>query len=374
MYGAMSIETCQLISCIASASPATRRPATGDEPFLRPEIGFTPNWYRTAIGIDFGRRWHTDPAYRRQTLLVMRSELKRRFPETRIGGIDRPDKPLDVLTGTYGCNSVAAIYGVPIIYAEDNWPNCEHCYLSDDEVENLEPPELDGNPFFQELMAQVDWIASCEGRVEGFINWQGVLNNAYRLRGEKLFYDMIDSPQCCRHLFDCICTTMTGAAKRLYERQLESGVKVDFFTVSNCLVNMVSPEQYRDILLPFDCRIAETFGCIGIHNCAWNADPYIADYAGVPYLGYIDMGLDSDLAKARKTFTHARRALMYQPTDLVNKSLETIQAELKRVAREYAPCDVIVADIEADTPDERVLAFLELCSQINSSAVSNKSV
>ena len=159
---------------------------------------------------------------------------------------------------------------------------------------------------------------------------------------------------------------MTEAAKRLYERQLESGVKVDFFTVSNCLVNMVSPEQYRDILLAFDCRIAEAFGCIGIHNCAWNADPYIDDYAGVPHLGYIDMGLDSDLARARKTFTHARRSLMYRPTDLANKTMETIRTEMERVAREYAPCDVVVADIEAETPDERVLAFLELCGQINS--------
>ena len=360
------METCQLISYIAPAAPATRQRATGNEPFLRPEIGFTPNWYRTAIGIDFGKQWHTDPAYRRETLLAMRSELKRRFPETRIGSIDRPDKPLDLLSGTYGCNSVAAIYGIPIIYAKDNWPNCEHCYLGDDEVEYLKPPELDKNSFFQELMEQVDWIAACEGRVEGFINWQGVLNNAYRLRGEKLFYDMIDSPRRCRHLFDCICTTMTDAAKRLFERQLESGVKADFFTVSNCLVNMISPKQYRDILFPFDCRIAEAFGCIGIHNCAWNADPYIDAYASVPHLSYIDMGLDSDLSRARKTFTNVRRALMYHPTDLVNKSLETLRMELESVAREYAPCDVVVADIESGTPDERVLAFLELCDRINS--------
>lgn len=31
----------QLISYIALSAPATRRPADGDEPFLRPEIGFT---------------------------------------------------------------------------------------------------------------------------------------------------------------------------------------------------------------------------------------------------------------------------------------------------------------------------------------------
>jgi hypothetical protein len=359
---AMSTKTCQLISYIAPAAPATRRPATGDEPFLRPEIGFTPNWYHSAIGIDYGRRWHTDPTYRRQTLLEMRKELKRRFPETGIGGIDRPDRPLDILTGTYGCINVAGIYGVPVVYAEDNWPNCEHKYLSDNELDNLEPPDLDSNHFFQELMAQVDWIAASEGRIEGFINWQGVLNNAYRLRGEKLFYDIHDSPDRCRHLFDCVCTTMTEAARRLYERQLESGVKIDFFTISNCMVNMISPEQYRNILLPFDCRIVETFGSIGIHNCAWNADPYIDDYASVPNVSYIDMGLDSNLARAKKTFTVARRALVYKPTDLINKSLEAIQIDLERVAREYAPCDVVVGDIDAGTPDEQVLAFLELCS------------
>jgi hypothetical protein len=363
---AMSTETCQLISYIAPAAPATRRPATGEEPFLRPEIGFTPNWYRTAIGIDFGRRWHTDPAYRRQTLLEMRKELKRRFPETGIGVIDRPDGPMDILTGTYGCISVAGIYGVPVVYAEDKWPNCEHKYLNDNDLDNLEPPDLDSNHFFQELMAQVEWIAASEGRIEGFMNWQGVLNNAYRLRGEKLFYDFIDYPQRCRYLCDCICTTMVEAASRLYERQLASSVKIDFFTVSNCLVNMISPEQYRDILLPFDCRIAETFSCLGIHNCAWRADPYIDEYVRVPNVGYIDMGLDSNLVRAKETFTNARRALMYKPIDLANKPLSSIQADLERIAREYAPCDVVVGDIDAGTPDERVLAFIKLCSQINS--------
>ena len=361
----MSTETRQLISYIAPAAPATRRLATGEEPFLRPEIGFTPNWFRAAKGIDFRTKWHCEPEYRRQMLTAMHSEIKRRFPGTSIGGIDNPEKSPDLLTGTYGCVSVAAIYGIPILYAEDNWPNCKHLYFSDDETDNLEPPDLERNPFFEGLMAQVDWIASNEGRVEGFINFQGVLNNAYRLRGEKIFYDMVDSPQRCRHLFDCICTTMIDAAKQLYKRQLQSGVKTDFFTVSNCMVNMVSPEQYRDMLLPFDQKIAETFGCIGIHNCSWNADAYIDDYASIRNVGYIDMGLDSNLVRAREVFTSARRALVYKPTDLVNKPTETIEADLEKIANQYAPCDIVVGDIEADTPDERILAFLKLCDRIN---------
>ncbi|MGD8500556.1 MAG: hypothetical protein PVJ86_07900, partial [Phycisphaerales bacterium] len=89
----MSGRNCQLISYIAPGAPATRRPATGQEPFLRPEIGFTPRWYHEAIGVDFDRRWHTDPAYRKEAISAMRKELARRFRGTAIGGIDRPDKP-----------------------------------------------------------------------------------------------------------------------------------------------------------------------------------------------------------------------------------------------------------------------------------------
>jgi hypothetical protein len=360
----MSHDLRLLISYIAPGAPATRRPAAGGEARLRPEIGFTPLWYRTALGIDFGERWHTDPAYRRDTVVAMRAELARRFPGTRIGGIDRTG-PLDLLTGAYGACSVAALFGIPILYAADNWPNCTHRYLADEAMDVLAPPDLDRNAFFQDLMRQVDWIAAREGRVEGFLNWQGVLNNAYRLRGEQLFCDMIETPDRARHLFECVTTTMLDAATRLHARQRETGVPVEFFTVSNCLVNMVSPAQYRDLLLPFDRRIAEAYGCIGIHNCAWTADPYVEHYAAVPHLAYVDMGLDSDLPRARAAFPHARRAIMYTPMDLANKSLETIRLDLERIVRDYAPCDLVLADIEAGTPDERVLQVLAMCEELS---------
>jgi hypothetical protein len=355
----------QLLSYIAPSAPATRRPANGDEPFLRPEIGFTPKWYHEALGIDFGECWHTDPEYRRETIISMGNELKKRFGDRNIGWIKNPAEPPDVLTGVFGACSVAAIYGVPIIYSTDNWPNCAHQYLSADQVDKLEPINLDSSPFFEDLMKQVEWIAREIGCVEGYINWQGVLNNAYRLRGEEIFIDMVLEPARARHLFECVTTTMIDAAQRLYERQRQVGVDIQHFTISNCLVNMVSPEQYRDLLLPFDRRIAQTYGLIGIHNCAWNADAYIQYYATIANVGYIDMGLESNLVKAKNAFPNARRAIMYTPIEVANKPLAEIKKDLERIAREYGPCDIVFADIEFDTPDERVIKVIELCEQIN---------
>lgn len=342
--------TAQLISYLAPGAPATRRPAAGDEPFLRLEIGFTPAWYRQHADLDFGERFHADPAYRRGCVVAMRRVLLGTFPGTSIGGIDWPDAPLDLLTGTYGACTVAAIYGVPIVYASDNWPNCAHQYLTDTQLATLEPPDLDRNPHFERLMEQVEWVAAREGRAEGFINWQGVLNNAQRLRGERLFFDMLEEPEKARHLFACVTETMIQGIRHLHARQRASGVDHRFVTVSNCLVNMVSPKTYRELLLPFDQQLAAVHGSIGIHNCSWSATPYLDSYAQVAGVGYLDMGIKSDLAHARELFPQARRALMYTPMDARNKPLVEIEADLHRLAREYGPCDLVVADIEAGTP------------------------
>ena len=353
----------KLISYIALSAPATRRPAAGDEPFLRPEIGFTPRWFHEALGIDFGEQWHTNPAYRRDTVAAMWRETRKRFANIHIGRLQSPEKPMDLLTGVFGACTVAAIYGVSIVYSVDNWPNSAHDYLTADQIDGLEPPDLDSNPFFNDLMEQAEWIARENGAVEGFINWQGVLNNAYRLRGTEIFMDMAAEPARARRLFQCVTDTMIDAARRLYDRQRQTGVDIQHFTISNCLVNMVSAKRYEDFLLPLDKRIAETFGLIGIHNCAWNADAYIYCYATIPNVGYIDMGMESDMVRAKAAFPDARRAIMYEPTKLASKTPAEIKEDLERVAREYAPCDLVFADIDADTPDERVMAVVKMCQQ-----------
>ncbi|MFA6243897.1 MAG: uroporphyrinogen decarboxylase family protein [Candidatus Hydrogenedentales bacterium] len=354
----------QLRSYIAPGAPATRCVANGTEPFIRPEIGFTPKWYRDALGISFGERWHVNPEYRRESIVAMRAELHKRFPGANIGGCEN-DGPLDLLTGTFGACVVASLYGASIHYQDDNWPVAEHLLLSDEEIDALSPPDLESNPFFQALLEQVEWIAQREGRVVGYINWQGILNNAHRLRGETLLLDLLAYPERCHHLFDCVCTTMVNAAKILHARQRASGFDVQFFTVSNCLVNLVSGGHYRDLLLPYDIRIAEAFDCIGIHNCAWCVDPYIDPYAEVPRVGYVDMGVDSDLPRIRATFPAARRAVMYRPTDLASRGDYELRDDMRRIARDLGPCDIVAADIESDTPDEKVLALIDVCRRLS---------
>ncbi|HOZ47535.1 MAG TPA: uroporphyrinogen decarboxylase family protein [Candidatus Hydrogenedentes bacterium] len=359
----------QLRSFIAPAAPATRAPCDGTEPAIRVEFGFTPKWYRTRCGIDFSEQWHLDPLYRRETLVQMRRELNRSFPELALGGAD-PDSTPATLDGVHGALTMALVFGVPAEYYADNWPAAKHAYLARERIAAIEVPDLADVPVIAEILEQMEIIEKAFGRIEGYVNWQGVLNTAYRVRGPEILTDMMVDPPFAHYLFDVIARTMIAGMRLVYARQRQSGVEVRHATVSNCLVNMVSPEAYREHLMPYDQMISDAFEFFGIHNCAWNVDPYIEDYAQIrPDLGYVDMGIESDLVAAKRLCPVTRRAIMYTPKDLVSKPLDTIRTDLERIGRELGPCDIVMADIEDDTPDERVLAFARLAEEAQAAVV-----
>ena len=66
----------------------------------------------------------------------------------------------------------------------------------------------------------------------------------------------------------------------------------------------------------------------------------------------------------KASLPNARRAVMYTPMDLAAKSIREIESDVERIARDLGPCDVVFADIEAGTPDERGWDVIRLCKRI----------
>jgi hypothetical protein len=355
----------QLRYSIPLAAIPGRRPADGTEPHLRPEVGFNPNWFHVRCGIDFSERWHEDPDYRLGTLEVMAAEIRRRFPGHPIGGVTEEQTPRDLLTGIYGAAAMGKLLGLSIRYFPNAWPANVGAHLPDESVANLAPPDLSSSSFFQRILRQVDRAAELTGGAEGYLHWQGVLNTAYRLRGEAVFTDLIENPPRAHRVFEVVTTTMIEGARALYAHQQRHGFEVRFLATANCMLNMIGPTQYREHLLPYDLRLRDAFEVFGIHNCAWSIDPHMEAYAGIRDLAYIDMGLESDLLRARRLFPRARRNLLYTSMDLKNKRWGDIRTDLDRIAAELGPCDLGLPDIEADVPDERILVALDYCRELS---------
>ncbi len=355
----------QLRYYIPLAAIPGRRPVDGTEPYLRPEVGFNPNWFHVRCGVDFSARWHEDPACRLEALRGMAAEIRRRFPGYPIGAVREDRRPTDLLTGAYGAAAMGRLLGLSIRYFPNAWPANVGAPLSDAAVAALEPPDLGTNGFFHGILGQVEQVAALTGSAEGYLHWQGVLNTAYRLRGESIFTDLIEDPGRAHRVFDVVTTTMIEGARALYAHQRRHGVEVRFLSVANCMLNMLSPAQYREHLLPYDLRLREAFDVFGIHNCAWSIDPHMEAYAGIRDLAYIDMGIASDLRRARRLFPGARRTVLYTPMELKNKAWTDIRADLDRIAVEVGPCDLGLPDIDVDTPDGRIRAVMDYCGELS---------
>lgn len=355
----------QLRYYIALAAPPTRAPADGSEAFMRAETGFNLLWFtRYCQGVSFTSRWHQDVDYRLKCHELMSAEVRRRFPRRNIGRVN-DDGPVDLLTGVYGGAVVAGMFGQSIQYFHDTWPVAKDTPLTDSEADALTPVNPDTCAFFHGILKQLDRIEQLTGTIRGYLNWQSALNTAFRLRGEKIFIDLYDCPQRAEHIFDCVATTMIDGMKTLYTRQKKAGFEVEFATISNCVVNMISPEHYQKYVLPFDLKIRNEFKNFGIHNCAWVVDPYMEAYATVPRLGYIDMGMTSDFKKAKRLFPDARRNVLYTSMDMTDKSPDGITADFERIARQLAPCDVGLLNLGPDVADEQVIFFMDLCEKLS---------
>ncbi len=354
----------QLRNHIPISGPARREPADGTETAMRVSLGFEPAWYHQRCAVDFSERWHSDPIYRHDTLLAMKRELCRAFPSVAYWDAGRQDDTW-TLSGVYGAYVVGRVLGCTLQYAPDRWPVViAKPQRTLDEWANLDSDELASGATMQDLARQMDIIAAHAGTIHGYLNWQGVLNNVFNVYGEDIFLDMSMQPQLAQRFLSKMCDLMIALVKKVQARQRRSGFAIDQLDVSNCTINMISPRMYGEFVFPYDKRIAASFASFGVHTCNWDATPYLEQIRKLPKVGYLDMGLMSDLKKARALFPEARRAVMYSPVTLQDASLADIEADMRRIYSDYAPCDIVMADIQATTPDQRVNELLEICRRI----------
>src|SRR4030043_485943 len=355
----------QLRNHIPISAPAQREPADGTESDMRVSLGFEPAWFHRRCGVDFSEKWHINPFYRYTSLIKMKKELCQKFPSVSYWSEEYKDD-LATISGCYGAYVIPKIFEFPLVYQEDRWPVLDKNKkkLTEKEMEKLNIDDLLSNPFVEELFNQIDIIESEWGKIHGYLNWQGVLNNAFHLRGENIFTDFYDQPDLVHYFFSIICEVMIRLAQKIQNRQRESGFYINHFCVSNCTLNMVSPQIYREFLFPYDKKIAESFERFGVHTCNWNVTPYLEEIKKLPKVGYLDMGIMSDLKKVKKMFPETRRVVGYSPVRLQEANLDEIRKDMKKIYNELSPCDVEMADIEATTSDKRVNELLQICKNL----------
>lgn len=266
------------------------------------------------------------------------------------------------------------ILGCPIRYGECNSPEVQCAKLSAEEVKSLqEVPDLNKALPWQRMQRQIDAMTNKYGYFLPYVNLMGVQNIAMDLRGEELFFDYIDDEALARHLLGIAREACVAVGKRLRRGRggCSAGVTAivaqttpEVYLTSNCSVDMISAKLYDEILYAQDAALAQVLGPFGIHHCGGNMERFVASYARVPDLRFVEIGAGSDVKACADALPNVFLNLRYSPVALVTDEAQAL-AEKVRVlcepVRGREDVSVSCVGIDAQVPPEKVEAFLAAC-------------
>ena len=336
------------------------------------DITFHPSWWHKNAGIDFSKPFFDDYKYRMDCDVRMRRALYDHFGAYGIGEKEPQPRPLlgtDLLAAGY---LYSEIMGCDIVYQPDNSPQVVCRNLSAEDLDEVRVPEMDSDPVWARTQRQIDGLLKDYGRVETYINLQGIQNIALDLMGQELYIAYYTDPDEMNDLLRKITDLSVEIGRRFYalSRDISGGVTgivrqvmPENYLTSNCSVEMVSNACYEEFLLPHDRRLAETFPCFGIHHCGPNMETVIDGYLRVPNLRFLEIGAGSDLEAVAKAVgdRDIRCCIRYSPVALKSDSQEEIARKTDEAVRAFGGDERLCfscVGIDSGTEPEAVRSYL----------------
>lgn len=344
---------------------------------MKYDITFHPSWWHKNAGICFTREFFDDPEYRMECDIKMRKALYEHFGEYGIGEKNPQKRPLigsDLLAAGY---LYSELLGCPIVYEEDNSPQVVCRNLDEEEMEEVEVPDLFKSEVWQRTAKQMEYLKEHYGHVETYVNLMGIQNIAMDLMGQNILMAYYSAPEEVEELLGKITelTIRVGKEFRKYSGDLSGGVTgivrqvmPECYLTSNCSVEMISNQLYEEFLLKWDQKLSDAFGNFGVHHCGGTMEHVADGYAKLKGLVFAEVGAGSDIRAVREKLPGIWLNARVSPVDLKTASVSEIKNTVQSLVRNGSAPDgrlsVSCVGIDAGVTDEQVKAFLAACKRI----------
>lgn len=324
--------------------------------------GFMPSWWTKEYGITFGSDFHLNPDVHRNTLSRMEAILRERFGDLPNFYCGDNYATSHAMERRYGDALIPALFGCSVSFEDaSGHPYADGLNLNDVEASNLTVPDMRNHPVTKLLFPD---HKNTDFQTTGELGFEGVINIAYKLRGQELFIDMMSNPQRAHHIFEVVWETIDKFVHMVRDWQDPMHVKPTYFVNCDCVVNMISGEMYKNQLLEYEKRFSESFDIFGIHTCNWNIDPYLDALSELEGLAYLDMGADSDIEKVHKLFPDLSLSVFFHPEKLRNLLEQEIKKEIKELGKRIGKGYILFSDLEVGTTDSQIRAAYEAAANL----------
>ena len=338
------------------------------------ELVFNPNWWYQTAGIPFDESFYFDPAARIDNDVTMRRVLHERFGALGLGEADPRPRPIIGSQHVAGGFVIPALLGAEIHFAKDAAPQPLPRPMDGAQIDVLEKPDLRSTWPMNVFMAQMDELEAEWGSVVGDLNTDGLLNAAYHFYWQQLFIDFYEAPERVRRLLALIGDLIVDVASAIRQHTGTCSIAVNrmveevdprLFFHANCSVQMISPQNYRDIQLPVERHMAQRIQPYGIHHCGDNLHKIAPVYAELP-LVMVDVGWGSDVAQVREALPAAFLNLRLNPVRMLQEDAQTIAADTTALLCAAGAVDnvgVCCINMDYGTPDENIWAMFDVVQQ-----------
>lgn len=321
-------------------------------------INFMPSWWHRNFGVTFGERWVMDADYRVSTLTEMMRLLYGRFGDVGLGL--RDPCPQLALFNLHNA-TLPAVLGCEVVFPDDNYAWSHQLPIDKLGTISLPPDWTERFPV-RELISQAHYLSSQYNQpVPCNWNTQGVQNVAVSTGGVQFLASYRDQPNLALHLLDTAAATIRASIH--YMASVQS--LPNPFIHANCTAMMVSPEHFKEWLLPYEIELYEEVTRLhtqyGIHHCG-KADTYLPIYDRVPHLAWLEVGMGSDVALAQRTFPNMPVQLIVDASLMREGESHEVAQHIKDLISEAVDTkhlSLAIPDLEHGTPDENIRAAIE---------------
>ncbi len=223
-----------------------------------------------------------------------------------------------------------------------------------EELKKVHPDKKIIAPFF--------WDASGRATIHG------VITTAQKLVGQDIFISFFEEPEKVHDLLAWIADSYIQLIKKFSEY---GDVEPNSLHIGECSACMVSPDQFREFIVPHTQTIVDAIGTGRLHSCG-NVDHLLEPFSELRNITCVNTGSNTSIARSREIFGSSMR-LETTPIieDLVNCTAEEIAGWTERNIEENQDGEMmIVYHLDKGIPDANILAMHQVVERHNRALLS----
>jgi hypothetical protein len=208
--------------------------------------------------------------------------------------------------------------------------------LSEDKIRKLRPIDIAQTPAAELILKKKQALLDRYGAISYMIEYGSATNNAFLIRGDEFYLDLLADQPFAHYYLDVVTETMCLA----YTFFAKNGMTEKDFVLANCNVHMLSPKLYGEMIRDYDSRCVMHFAELNhsnpscmIHHCSVSSDPFVQEYVRMPGVHTIQACYHSDIPLIKQNAPHIEFSAMLSPVEFMTGKMTEIVTDAEKVIR-----------------------------------------